>query len=430
MFYNYEINIENNEEVLYLFIDLDNEFAKLKGKEKKKKLKEMLEDFFKEHKIKFKGKKIAIVSGGIIVSTLLLTNNDYKYTNIESKINSYVPTSIALVDENINLNIDNNTEENIEEVVEEVTEEIIEKQNDIKKEIVTVTPKKSVTPKNKNTPTEEVKEEKQEIDNKEYVNIKRSNGNIERIELNEYLIGVTAAEMPASFNIEALKAQAIIARTYTYKALERGITLTDNSSTQNYKSIDELKNMWGQNFNMYYQKIQSAINSTQNIYLTYNGEIIDAVYHSTSNGVTEDAKNVWGNSFPYLVSVDSPYDTTNKTFQTDMYLTYEIIFEKLGIIVNQDTEFNILSKTVGNRVEFISINGVNFTGVKLRELLGLRSADFTIVKDENGVKFTTKGYGHGVGMSQYGANGMANNGYNYESILKHYYKGVSLSFKN
>ena len=123
--------------------------------------------------------------------------------------------------------------------------------------------------------------------------------------------------MPASFNIEALKAQAIVARTYTMKLIESNRTITDTVTTQSYKDNDALKVMWQESYNTYYNKIKTAVNDTKGIYITYNGNIIDAVYHSTSNGFTEDSINVWGNEFPYLKTVSSPWDTSASSFLTE-----------------------------------------------------------------------------------------------------------------
>ena len=165
------------------------------------------------------------------------------------------------------------------------------------------------------------------------------------------------------------------------------------------------------------------------MYLTYNGEIIDAVYHSTSNGVTEDAKNVWGNSVPYLVSVTSPYDSLNSSFNYEKTFTYAELSRLLGFSISSNTLFELQSLTEGNRVSKFLIDNQVYSGVDLRTKLGLRSATFEIVKSENTVTFVTIGFGHGVGMSQYGANGMAKNGSSYQDILKHYYTGVTLSHK-
>ena len=205
-----------------------------------------------------------------------------------------------------------------------------------------------------------------------------------------------------------------------------GRTLSDNESTQSYKDNGELASMWGGNFDSYYSKVKNAVNSTKGVYLTYNGSYIDAVYHSTSNGRTEDSSNVWGNYYPYLVSVDSTYDNSNPSFSISKTFSFFDLSSKLGINVDSNTEFNILGYTSGGRVSSISVGGVEFNGVSFRSMLGLRSADFDITKSDDGVIITTRGYGHGVGMSQYGANGMAKAGYSYRDILLHYYSGVSI----
>ena len=232
--------------------------------------------------------------------------------------------------------------------------------------------------------------------------------------------------MPAEFNEQALMAQAILARTYTLKAIKNNKKLTDTSSTQNYKSNEELKNMWKDKYDIYYNKIKKAIDNTCGKYLTYDGQLIEAVYHSTSNGLTEDSKNVWGNSFPYLITVESKYDELNPSFIRETQITYEKLSTIFKTNINSETDINIISKTSGNRVDKIEIAGNIYTGVEVRTLLKLRSSDFEIIRNNVGIVFKTRGYGHGVGMSQYGANGMAKNGYSYDQILKHYYKGVTI----
>ena len=233
--------------------------------------------------------------------------------------------------------------------------------------------------------------------------------------------------MPALFHEEALKAQSVIARTYALKAKAQNKVLTDNESTQSYKSNDELAKMWGTSYNNYHNKVKTAVLATKGEYLTYNGQYIEALYHSTSNGKTETSTNVWGNSYPYLVSVSSEYDYLNPSFESTKTFTYEELSNLLQSDINKDTLFTILGKTEGDRVSFIEVAGKKYTGVDFRNLLGLRSADFEIEKQDTNIIIKTKGYGHGVGMSQYGANGMAKNGYFYKDILLHYYKGVSLS---
>lgn len=439
MIKDYEIRKENGEETLFIYLDFDSEFAKLKGSSKRKKISKLVGDYLKEKNINFSGKKIAIISGGLLVATLLMKAPSIDY-NANTKY--YEGNKIVLVEDNLDG----------EEIIDDLEQSM--SQNDAEKEDVSSTKPSSSNQSGGNTIStskhpqsvkpgpggtnqsvgvkpeskpETPQPEQKPVDNATYITLKRSNGQILKIEIEEYLVGVVGAEMPASFNKEALKAQAIIARTYALRASERGSILTDNSGTQNYKSNEQLRAMWGSSYQTYYQKVKSAVQETKGVYLTYNGVIIDAVYHSTSNGQTENAEFVWGNAFPYLTSVLSPYDTSNSSYSKSVTLGYEVISSKLGISIDSTSDIQILSKTVGMRVDKILIDGVEFTGVNIRNKLGLRSADFDIVKSEEGLTFTTRGYGHGVGLSQYGANGMANHGYDYASILRHYYRGITFA---
>jgi len=257
--------------------------------------------------------------------------------------------------------------------------------------------------------------------------IKFNNGGvITNIDLEEYVIGVVAAEMPASFHSEALKCQAVVARTYAMKKASQGITLVNSTSHQVYNSIAQMKAKWGSSYSTYYNKIKNAVNATKGQVLKYNGSYIDALYFSMSNGKTELPSYVWSTNYPYLQVVSSSWDANLSSATYSITMTYEKLSSKLGVSVNEDTQIEVLSRTAGDRVNEISIAGKTFTGVKVRSLLGLRSADFNIVKTSTGVKITTKGFGHGVGMSQYGANGAAKTGMTYKQILKHYYSGTSL----
>ncbi len=257
--------------------------------------------------------------------------------------------------------------------------------------------------------------------------IKFNNGGvISNIDLEEYVIGVVAAEMPAAFHSEALKAQAVVARTYAMKKSAAGITLVNSTSHQVYNSVEQMKSKWGASYSTYYNKIKNAVNATKGQVLKYNGAYIEALYFSMSNGKTELPSYVWSTSQPYLQVVSSSWDENISAAKYTVHLSYKEVSNKLGIAVSEDSEIKILSRTAGDRVNEISIAGKIFSGVKVRTLLGLRSADFEIIKTSSGVKITTKGFGHGVGMSQYGANGAAKAGYSYRQILNHYYKGASL----
>ena len=433
---NYFIKKVYNEEILYLDISFEEEFAKLNSKNKKEKLDKILSDFIKKNKIKFKGVTVALMAGTMIIGyvTFNKPNSSYTINNLDKYTTNVVET-YKLKENNLKEVNENNQETKVEKVnnnkinkdnnitnkVKE-TNKVVNNQNEIKKDNI------SKEIEVKEAAKEEIKENNTKInDSNTYITIKRKSGLITNIEIEEYVIGVVGAEMPVSFNEETLKAQAIIARTYAVNVLNKGNILTDNSSTQNYKDNEELKKLWGSNYDKYYNKIKKAVNDTKGIYLTYDGKIIDAVYHSTSNGQTEESKYVWGTSKPYLVSVDSPYDVTNKSFNYEKFLSYSEISKKLNMEIDENLSFEILSYTTSKRIDKIKINNKVFSGVELRNLLGLRSTDFELNLQDDGIIFKTKGYGHGVGLSQYGANGMAKAGSNYEEILLHYYKGVKLT---
>ena len=431
----YNIRKINGEEVLCLYLDLSSEFANLDSK-KNKNLKKEIKKYINKNKINFKGVKVALIIGGFFVGTVMLNSIKQPDDNFNNK-NSIV----AIMNEEHDDIIDNNTlqedetnEENI--VLQDSDDNVDNKVNNVDNNTTNQINKEEINSNNNNVVKEnnnkiEVKKEedivKEEvIDNNIYVNVRRNNGNIEKYELEEYIIGVVSAEMPASFNKEALKAQSVVARTYALKSIKSNKQLTSDNSTQNFKDNNELKKMWEINYNTYYNKIKSAVLETKGLYLSYNNDYVDAVYHSTSNGNTEDAVYVWGNSVPYLKSVSSEYDNTNKNYNSTITLTYNEISNKLKNSIDSNTKFNIISRTSGNRVKEIEINGTTYSGVEFRKLLNLRSADFSIENNGANVVISTNGYGHGVGMSQYGANGMANNGSSYRDILLHYYTGVSI----
>lgn len=423
----YEIKYIGSEQVLYLYLDLDSEFSRSEFIKKKDEFIDSVKKFIKEKNILFTGTVIAIVVKGLVVGNLYLNNTEKPNLTLN---NTLAINEVIKIPDKTLVSLESQSKEIIDENV--VNTDSLDSTYSKGEKVSNVSkPTKKVTSNNDRVSTQTSTRKVSEpeiIDTNTYVNIHRNSG-VVTLELEEYIKGVVAAEMPLEFNIEALKAQSIIARTYTYKALARGTKLTDNESTQSYKSDDELRALWGSKYNTYINKLTSAVKDTKGMYLTYNGEYIEAVYHSTSNGKTESAEEVWGNAFAYLKSTSSEYDTTNKSFQMDKFISYSELSSLLNTNINQDSEFKILDRTVGDRVKSISINGTIFNGVNLRNTLKLRSADFSINKTDDGVIFTTKGYGHGVGMSQYGANGMANNGYNYNQILEHYYMGTKLEKK-
>ena len=247
------------------------------------------------------------------------------------------------------------------------------------------------------------------------------------LDLEEYVIGVVAGEMPASFEIEALKAQAIAARSYALSKIEtstESYDLVTDITNQVYITTEAMQEKWGEDYYFYYDKIKNAVAATKNLVMEYEGDVISAYYFAMSNGATEDVSLVFGEARDYLKSVDSSWDESVKNFSVTTTFTKEEFCSKLSIDCSNIT-IGAIDRSSTNRVNTIVINDKEFKGTTLRTLLGLRSTDFTIdIADD--IKITTKGYGHGVGMSQYGANEMAKNGASYEEILNHYYKDIDI----
>lgn len=245
------------------------------------------------------------------------------------------------------------------------------------------------------------------------------------LDLNNYLIGVVGAEMPSSFNLEALKAQAVASRTYAlYNNYDNSIIT--NTMEQAYKSNAELASLWQDKYEEYYAKIKDAVVSTDNIVMKYDNSLIKSYYYAISNGYTEDAMTVFNESLPYLNVVDSTFDEDNKNYEVTKTMSLQEFCNKLNIPVAK-LEITDVIKDSSNRVLSLSINNNNFTGINIRKSLSLRSTDFTISVVDDNVNITTRGYGHGVGMSQYGANYLANKGYNYQDILKYYYQNIEIT---
>lgn len=263
------------------------------------------------------------------------------------------------------------------------------------------------------------------------VRVKRENGVIDNVLLEDYVIGVVAGEMPASFDMEALKAQSVASRTYVLKKIIDNVDMeydvVDTVSNQVYLDDDELKEKWGINYTKYINKIRMAVNETSMEYLEYDGKVISAMYFSTSNGYTEDSGVIFQSSLPYLKSVESSWDKeVASAFYSSISISLQEFYDKLDMEYNKNLVVEILEKSDSNRVIKLKINGKSFTGKELYSKLRLRSYDFELVQLGSNVLINTKGYGHGVGMSQYGAYGMAKEGYNYKEILEHYYGGTKL----
>lgn len=265
---------------------------------------------------------------------------------------------------------------------------------------------------------------------------------VEEIDLDQYLYGVVSAEMPASFEAEALKAQAVVARTYTlYKIVNNdgkheGADICDDSTCcQAWISKEDRLKKWDKdNRDEYWNKIVKAVNETQGKIVTYEGKPINAFFHSNSGGKTEAPINVWGGSgYPYLQSVSTAGEDAYSQYSSEASFSKKEFEEKIKE-VHSDFKINYKEKdcikieeyTDGDRVKTIKIGNLELSGVEVRNILGLRSANFTVTVDDDKIEFKVTGYGHGVGMSQTGADSLAKEGKTYEDIIHHFYTGVEI----
>jgi len=252
------------------------------------------------------------------------------------------------------------------------------------------------------------------------------------IDLEEYVIGVVAAEMPVGFNLEALKAQAIAARTYVLKSTNYGQTpIEPTVARQVFYDEDTRKENWDDSYEDYETKVREAVESTRGEVIEYNGELITAMFHSMSNGMTESSANYSGTDLPYLQSVASTDFQYADNYETTTTFTIDEWNSKLNIQSTiEDISQIRLQKNNTGRVETVTMKGHEWTGRDFRTLLGLRSTDFQVKTQDGQVVITTEGYGHGVGMSQYGADAMADNGSTAHEIIEHYYKNTSIEKLN
>ena len=253
-------------------------------------------------------------------------------------------------------------------------------------------------------------------------------GEIRNIEFEEYIKQVVYGEIPASFEIEAIKAQALATRSYTYRKIlnkthENAHLCTNPNHCQAWRMADDSEE---------YKKIAQAVESTKNEFIFYDNKVINAVYHASSGGFTEDAINVWGgNGESYLVSVESPgEDSIMKNYKSIVVIEHDEFLKKLKLDKSSKININILSRTEGERVKKIAINNKIFSGNEIRSIFGLKSSNFDIVIRNEEIKFLVRGYGHGVGMSQWGAQAMALNGKDYCEIIKHYYNNIEIKVLN
>lgn len=277
-------------------------------------------------------------------------------------------------------------------------------------------------------------EEKVNNNNETLIKVKQTNKNkIIEIDIEDYVRGVLAGEMPISFEIEALKAQAVAARTYGLRRISRNnkYDVVDTVMNQVYKDDETLKQTWGNNYDTYMDKIKKAVEETKGEYVDYNGTYADTLFFSTSVGNTENSEEIFGTKISYLQSVSSEWDEeVSPIYEEKNIFTRENFCKKLNLSDCSKIYVNVLEETSTGRIKKIEINNKIFTGTEVAYYLGVRSNYFYIYIENNNVVVKTKGFGHGVGMSQYGAEGMANNGYTYKEILEHYYQGTTIKNLN
>ncbi len=260
---------------------------------------------------------------------------------------------------------------------------------------------------------------------------REATGNILEVPFEEYIVGVLAGEMPVSFEIEALKAQAVAARSYVLRKMQASedqeYDVVDTVSNQVYLDDAYLREKWQDEYTEKINKIRTAVLETSGEYLEYDGKVAEAFFFSTSTGMTENSGEVFQTQLPYLTSVTSEWDQeVSPVFNDNVTLSLSDFYTKLGLPYQDNIQVEVTKTTSTGRVKEIKINDKTFTGSEVFSKLGLRSTFFTITQNGSNVSIDTKGYGHGVGMSQYGAQGMAKTGYRYDEILKHYYQGVEI----
>lgn len=271
-----------------------------------------------------------------------------------------------------------------------------------------------------------------------------ANNEIMTVPERDYIIGSVCAEMPISFNVESLKAQAVVSYTYAVRLRElqklspnddlHGADFSNDSSKyQAYYTNDQLKNLYGSNYDEYYKKVSSAVDDVLGKVIVYSDELIVPVFHSISSGKTENAKNVWGYDVPYLVSVDSPQDIQSSQFEDTKTFTPSEIKARFSatysdIYFNDDISswIRVQSTTDAQNVTSVLVGSKSISGQDFRNILSLRSCAFEVSYNGDVFNIKTKGYGHDVGMSQYGANYLAEDGKSYDEIIKTYYSGVEI----
>lgn len=292
---------------------------------------------------------------------------------------------------------------------------------------------------------EYILEESAEVSFEPYRVLNCSTGNISEVSVRDYVIGAVAAEMPASFESEALKAQAVAAHTYAERqrslqrkapdsALGTADFSDDPNKYQGFFTDEKIHHYFGDNYDIHYNKIAEAVDEVLPYIITYNDEPIIAAFHSMSSGKTESAENVWGTAVDYLVPADSKSDedAPNYLDETEISVDFvqarlEKVFEGVNLGDSAEKWIKVKEKSKSGTVIKVNVGDLLLSGNDLRTAFGLRSADFDVDFKDGKFIFTTRGYGHGVGMSQYGANHMAQKGKEWREIIDHYYADCTIT---
>ena len=270
------------------------------------------------------------------------------------------------------------------------------------------------------------------VSEEKMISVTRSDGTVDTLTLEDYLIGVLSAEVSPQFYEEALKAQAIAARTYTESKLQEGQPLCDDyRCCQAYYDESQRRERWNERFDENEARLREAVTATSGMVLCYDGQLAKTFFHSTCGGMTASAEEVWGTPYPYLVSVDCSWDTDAPRYQE----TVELSVAEANACLNDGVVYCsaspsevpvVKSQTASGRAEEVSYGGTQWKGTDFRQKLGLNSTNFSFEINDGVLSISTIGYGHGVGLCQHGANGMAKEGYTFEEILTHYYPGCYL----
>ena len=264
----------------------------------------------------------------------------------------------------------------------------------------------------------------------EYVRVKRKDNSIIKVPLEDYIVGVLAGEMPIDFEEEAFKAQAVAARSYVLIKMKENMNndydVVDTVQNQVYLDYTYLKNAWKNNYIKNINKLKKVVKDTKGQYLEYNGEIAQTMYFSTSTGVTENCKEIFGNDVPYLTSVDSKWDNISPLYETSQEYNINEFFQKLNLPYSNVLNISYIKRTSTGRNIKLMINNNIYNASDIMQIFNIKSTFFDITKNNNVIKISSKGYGHGVGMSQYGAQAMALKKYKYNQILYHYYKNTKI----